>query len=201
MRGLCPECDKLKKDTVIDAYEGKFGVRTAGRQTTVVGGERVRVDATGKLAAKQSLPGIPRLLLPSDQRVFVFENPAEEQLTLSWEALPRVSKYRLMISDKEMFTEVRHDAERTDTSAVIGQLQPGTYHWRVAGIDASGAAGRFSASRGFRVSSQRVRDLTDQEPPRLEVTEFVQVGGMVIVKTLKAFVQFGIILGSIIPLI
>jgi len=176
--------DKVKKNTVFDAYEGKFGVQTSGRKTVVEGGERIKVDAAGKLAAKQSLPGIPRLLLPSDQRVFVFQNPAKEQVTLSWEGLPRVSKYRLMISDKEMFTETRYDAERAGTSAVIGQLEPGSYHWRVAGVDATGAAGRFSSTRGFRVTSQRVRDLTDQEPPRLEVTEFVQVGGMIIVNGL-----------------
>lgn len=176
--------DKDKRDTVFDAYTGEFGVATSGRKTTVHGGERIRVDAMGMLAAKQSLPGVPRLLLPSDQRVFVFENPAEAQLTLSWEPLPNIENYRLMISDKEMFTSTRYDAVRTGTSATIGQLEPGNYHWRVAAIDGSDTEGRASTTRGFKIASQRVRDLTDREPPRLEVTEFVQVGGMVIVNGL-----------------
>ena len=57
----------------------------------------------------------------------------------------------------------------------------GSYHWKVAAISKNGAAGPFSASRRFRVSSQRIRDRSDVDPPKLELTEFVLIGQMVII--------------------
>ena len=42
-------------------------------------------------------------------------------------------------------------------------------------------AGPFSSMRRFRVSSEKIRDRSDTEPPELEITEFVPIGMMVIV--------------------
>ncbi len=173
--------DNGTKTSVVDVFGGRIALETAGRTATVDAGQRVRADAAGQLSAKETLPGVPRLLLPSDQRVFVFEEPSREQLVLTWEELPRVERYRLIIGDKPLFTEPLYDAERNGNQAVIEGLSPGSYHWKVAGISNAGALGPFATSRGFRISSQRVRDRTDNEPPRLEITEFVPIGQMVII--------------------
>jgi hypothetical protein len=173
--------DKNDESSVVDVFGGAVKLTGSTRQATVQAGERVRAGADGKLSAKETLPGVPRLLLPSDQRVFVFEDPLKEKVSLNWEELPRVASYRLMISDKQLFTEVLYDANRTGTKAVIDGLSEGAYHWRVAALSKSGVLGPFSQPRRFRVSSQRIRDRTDNEPPKLQVTEFVPIGQMVII--------------------
>jgi hypothetical protein len=119
------------------------------------------------------------LLAPPDQRVFIAERP--ESIMLSWEPIRGASEYRLVISDMALFTDPLHDATRTDTTAELEGVPPGVYHWKVAAISDSGLVGQYSAPRRFRVSSQRITDRADTEPPALEITEFVQVGMMVIV--------------------
>jgi len=173
--------DRQDKTSVVDVFGGRVELKTPSRQATVQAGERVRATADGRLSAKESLPGVPRLLLPSDQRVFVFEEPGQEKITLSWETLSKAGAYRLMIADKPLFTETLYDAERKGDKAVIEGLAPASYFWKVAAISKSGTPGPFSTARRFRVSSQRIRDRTDNEPPRLDVSEFVPIGQMVII--------------------
>jgi hypothetical protein len=138
-------------------------------------------SADGRLLAKEALPGVPRLLLPSDQRVFVFEDPSAEKVTLSWEELPNIQRYRLVIAAQPLFTEPLYDAKREGNKAVIEGLSSGAYHWKVAAMSRAGVPGPFSSERRFRVSSQRIRDRTDSEPPELRVLEFVPIGQMVII--------------------
>jgi hypothetical protein len=173
--------NKEQKTSVVDVFGGRVELASAGRKATVGAGERMRANSEGQLMAKEALPGVPRLLLPSDQRVFVFEDAETEKLTLSWESLPNIESYRLMISDRPLFTEPLYDDQRDGTKAVIAGLSPGAYHWRVAALSRGGVEGPFSSTRRFRVSSQRIRDRTDNEPPRLQIQEFVQIGQMVIV--------------------
>lgn len=173
--------DKQEQTSVVDVFGGRIELATDSRKATVEAGERMRATAEGRLSAKEALPGVPRLLLPSDQRVFVFEEPSSEKITVSWEELPSIDHYRLVISDKPLFTQALYDAERDGTKAIIEGLSPGAYHWKVAAISKAGAIGPFSTSRRFRVSSQRIRDRTDNEPPRLQITEFVPIGQMVII--------------------
>ena len=173
--------DREKKTAVLDVFDGQVQVATKSRTANVAAGERLRANANGTLSAKEALPGVPRLLLPSDQRVFVFDDPTAEELSLRWEGLPNVERYRLMIATKPLFTEPLYDAEREGVQAPIAGLTVGSYHWKVAAISKDGAAGPFSASRRFRVSSQRTRDRSDVDPPKLDLTEFVLIGQMVII--------------------
>jgi hypothetical protein len=173
--------DKEEKTSVVDVFGGRVALQTASRKDTIQAGERIKASAEGKLSTKEALPGVPRLLLPSDQRVFVFENPSEQNVTLTWEASDLAEQYRLMIADKPLFTKPLYDDERKDVRAVLGALAPGSYHWKVASISRAGVQGPFSSTRAFRVSSQRIRDRTDNEPPKLEITEFVHIGQLVIV--------------------
>jgi hypothetical protein len=173
--------DKEKKTAVVDVFGGRIELASSGRTATVEAGERVRASAEGRLSVKEALPGVPRLLLPSDQRVFVFEDPRQEKVTLSWEELPNVKLYQLMIADKPLFTRPLYDAERDGTKAIIDGLSPGAYHWKVAAISKAGVTGPYTQVRRFRVCSQQIRDRTDSEPPKLQVMEFVPIGQMVII--------------------
>ena len=165
--------DPEKKDSRIDVFDGRVQVASASKREELVAGEAIRANRDGRLSAKHSLPGLPRLLAPPDQRVFIAERP--ESIMLSWEPIPGASEYRLVISDMALFTDPLYDATRTDTTAELEGVPPGVYHWKVAAISDSGLVGQYSAPRRFRVSSQRITDRADTEPPALEITEFVQV--------------------------
>jgi hypothetical protein len=171
--------DPEKKDSRVDVFGGAVQVASASTKEELVAGEGIRVDRDGRLSAKMSLPGLPKLLAPPDQRVFIAEKP--ESIMLSWKPVPGAVEYRLVISDKALFTEPLYDALRRGTSAELEDVPSGAYHWKVAALSDSGAVGEYSAARRFRVSSQRIKDHGDTVPPVLEITEFVQVGQMVIV--------------------
>ena len=154
-------------------------VTSASKREELVAGEAIRATRAGKLSAKQSLPGLPRLLAPPDQRVFITER--SESIMLRWEAVSGAKEYRLVISDMALFTDPLYDATRLGTTAELAGVAPGAYHWKVAAITGAGLVGQYSAPRRFRVSSQRIKDRGDTVPPVLEITEFVQIGMMVIV--------------------
>ena len=72
-------------------------------------------------------------------------------------------------------------AEEAAVAAVIEGVSAGSYFWKVAAVSGDDSDGPFSPIRRFRVSSQRIRDRSDTEPPALEISEFVAIGTMVIV--------------------
>ncbi len=173
--------DKQQGTSAFDVFQGKIEVSTPKRKEHVVAGERVRTGDSGKLSAKELLPGVPRLISPSDQKVFAHENPGSIKVNLSWERIAGASRYDLEISDRPLFAELLYDAERRDSSALIDGVAPGDYYWRVAAISRAGVRGPFSDPRRFRVSSQKIRDREDTIPPALEITGFVAVGPMLII--------------------
>jgi len=173
--------DKENEISTVDVFDGRIEVATDTRKDTLDAGERVTARSDGVLGPKQTLPGVPRLLTPSDQRVFIFDEKGRESVTLGWEPVGGGGRYRLMISSGVLFTNSLYDAERADTTAVLGTIAPGSYFWRVAAISDSDVEGPFSAARRFRVSSQQIRDRKDNQPPKLEITEFVPIGQMVII--------------------
>ncbi len=173
--------DRQQKTSVIDVFKGTVEVETPDRREAVEAGERIRANASGQLGAKELLPGIPRLVSPSDERVFVHQNPRQLTLSLNWEEVPGAREYKLMIADQILFTNPIYDAIRKGTSAEIQGVDAGDYYWRVAAVSPGNVQGSFSAPRRFRVSSQVIRDRADTTPPEIRVTEFVQVGPMLII--------------------
>ena len=123
---------------------------------------------------------VPRLVAPSDQRVFVYEDPTKGTTDLTWEKVPGAARYHLIISDKFLFTDPLYDADREETTVVLDGVASGAYYWKVAAVSPSGVRGPFSEPRRFRVTSQKIRDREDTSPPKLEITDFVQTGPMVI---------------------
>jgi hypothetical protein len=172
--------DKETKATAVDVFQGRVQVASGGRKESVESGERLRADPSGQIQAKEVLPGVPRLLAPSDQKVFVHEDPAKASTTLSWEKVPGASRYHLVISDRFLFTEPLYEADRAETNVVIDGVRPGEYYWRVASVSSATVRGPYSETRRFRVTSQKIRDRDDTTPPNLEITENVQTGPMLI---------------------
>lgn len=172
--------DKESKATSVSVFQGRVQVAASGRKESVAAGERIRADAAGALQAKEVLPGSPRLVAPSDQKVFVHEDPASAETTLAWEKVAGAARYHLVISDRYLFTSPLYDADRDETTVVIDGIRPGEYFWKVAAFNGAGVLGPYSEARRFRVTSQKIRDREDVQGPSLELTEKVQTGPMLI---------------------
>jgi hypothetical protein len=172
--------DKQTRAASVDVFQGRVQVASAGRKESVAAGERIRASSGGVLQAKETLPGAPRLVAPSDQKVFIHEDPAAAETTLAWEKVPGASRYHLIISDRSLFASPLYEADRDDSTVVIDGIRPGEYFWKVAAISAAGVPGPYSDSRRFRVTSQKIRDREDTTGPMLELTERVQTGPMLI---------------------
>jgi hypothetical protein len=173
--------DEHKKTTEMDVFKGKIEISSPSKKESLVAGERVRATADGRLSSKEVLPGTPKLVSPRDQKVFIFEKPEDESIILTWATVPGAKSYKLTISNGSLFTAPLYDKARSDTHAVLDAVSAGEYYWRVAAITSADATGPFSPTRRFRVSSQKIRDRSDMEPPELEITELVPIGMMVIV--------------------
>lgn len=174
--------DAQKQAGSFDVFQGRVEVASPSRKESLVEGERIETLPDGRLSAKAALPAAPRLIAPSDQRVFVYDEPAKETTTLSWEKVPNADRYHLSISDRPLFTDALYDeAQHRDTSVRIDGIAPADYYWRVSAVSGSGVEGPWSGARRFRVTSQRIRDREDNVPPALEITEFVQTGAVVII--------------------
>jgi hypothetical protein len=172
--------DKESSAAAVDVFQGRVHVASGGRKENVESGERLRTDAAGQMQAKEVLPGVPRLLAPSDQKVFVHEEPEMASTSLSWERVPGATKYHLEISDRYLFTAPLYGADRAETTVMIAGVKPGEYYWRVASISPSSVRGPYSETRRFRVTVQKIRDRDDSTPPTLDITENVQSGPMLI---------------------
>lgn len=172
--------DKETRGAAFDALTGTVQLNAPDRKETLAAGERMRATSQGRLSARESLPGAPRLIAPSDQRLFVHDEPANARTTLSWEPVAGAVKYRLVISNRPLFTSPLYEADRADTSVAIDGVPPGEYFWRVAAVARSGSRGPFSEDRRFRVTSERIRDREDATAPALDITEKVQTGSMMI---------------------
>lgn len=173
--------DKADKTASFDVFGGNIEVAGPNRKEMLHAGERIRSNASGALTSKEVLPGVPRLVSPPDQRIFIYEDPASTTTRLSWEKVPGAGTYHLQISDRFLFTDSLYDAQRSETDVVIDGITPGEYYWKVSALSVSGVKGPFSQTRLFRVTTQTIRDTSDTTPPKLEVTDLVQTGAMLII--------------------
>lgn len=172
--------DKETKASAIDVFQGRVQISSAGRVERLDSGERIRADGGGELQAKEVLPGVPRLIAPADQKIFVHEDPSKAATTLAWEKLPGAARYHLVISGHLLFTAALYEADRLETTCQIEGFRPGEYYWKVASVTPAGVRGPYSVARRFRVTSQSLHDKEDTTPPILEITENVQSGPMLI---------------------
>jgi hypothetical protein len=172
--------DKESKVAAVDVFQGRVQLASGGRIERLESGERIRADALGQMQAKEVLPGVPRLVAPADQKIFVHEDPSQASTALAWEKVAGAARYHLIISDRLLFTAALYDADRAETTVQIEGIQRGEYYWKVASVSAAGVRGSFSEPWRFRVTSQNLHDREDKTPPILEITENVQSGPMLI---------------------
>jgi hypothetical protein len=172
--------NKESKAAAVDVFRGRVQISSGGRVERLESGERVRADASGTLQAKEVLPGVPRLMAPADQKIFVREDPSQASTSLAWEKTAGAARYHLVISDRALFSVPLYEADREEATVQIDGLVPGEYYWKVASVFPDGVRGSYSEPWRFRVTSQSLHDREDTTPPILEITEAVQSGPMLI---------------------
>jgi len=173
--------DKKKKSARFDSFDSTWNIRTQDREKSLGSGQTVEAFDDGQLSPVKDLPKAPRLLSPSDQKLFTFEDPSSAELTLRWEPVPGVREYRLSVSQRSLFTDPLFQGNVQETSITVEGLGERSYYWKVEAVMPDGGYGPSSPVRRFKVTGQSVRDDQDRTPPRLEVTDFLLSGPMVII--------------------
>lgn len=173
--------DQGKDAGRVTSFSGKVDVSTSEADVTMTSGETLAIDK-GVMGTVEKLPPEPRLMAPSDQKIFVYAKPKDASTTLAWEKVPEALRYHLQLSERSLFSDLLLDKGDVRRSLVeLPGLPPSAYYWRVAAVDARGRASSFSPARKFRISTTEFRDKSDRSPPVLAVQDIVQNGPYVIV--------------------
>src|SRR5262245_10287148 len=156
-------------DSDFRLFQGSGQVTTKSGQTVALAGnEAVKVDASGKAAAKVSLPGVPLLLAPSHQAEITYPNAAQATTLLVWKGVQDANSYHVMLDYSAYFNRPLVDRKGIkDSSVELRGLDVGKYYWRVAAIDRSGEEGSFSEFARFTVASAGSGGAGEGPPPPL----------------------------------
>jgi hypothetical protein len=173
--------DADTRRTRTEVQSGSAEVRTGGRTLTLKPLERMEVSGEQVVSRVKLLPA-PALLDPTDQRVFLHDDPASESTTLRWAGVGGGERYRLQIARTALFGELLLDkSDIRSTSVQIPGLQEGNYYWKVSVIDNGNVESPFSEIRKFKVASSRESHTDDSTPPPLDVVDFLPSGHLVII--------------------
>jgi hypothetical protein len=173
--------DAKTRKTRTEVQSGSAEVQTGGRTMTLKPLERMEVSGEQVVSRVKLLPA-PTLLDPTDQRVFLHDDPAAESTTLRWAKVAGGERYRLQIARTALFGELLLDkSDIRSTSVQIPGLQEGNYYWKVSAIDTGKVESHFSEIRKFKVASSRERRTDDSTPPSLDVVDFLPSGHLVII--------------------
>ena len=173
--------DAETHNTRTEVQSGSAEVETAGKTLTLKPLERVEVSHDQVVSRVKLLPA-PALLDPSDQRMYLRQNPSMETTTLRWSKVQGGDRYRLQIARTALFGDLLLDKSDIRSSSVqIPGLQENNYYWRVSAIDAGNIESPFSETRKFRIAGQAEHPTDDTTPPPLEVVDFLPSGHLVII--------------------
>lgn len=156
-------------DSDFRLFQGSGQVTTKSGQTLALGNnEAVKVDASGKAAAKVTLPGVPVLLAPSHQAEITYPNAAQATTLLVWKGVTDATAYHVMLDYSAYFNRPLVDRKGIrDSSVELRGLDVGKYYWRVAAIDRNGEEGSFSDFARFTVASAGGSGTGEGPPPPL----------------------------------
>lgn len=173
--------NRANEQGTVTLNAGQIEVASGEKQVKMSSGEMVSVDK-GVMGSVEKLPAAPRLLVPSDQKIFVYTTPKDASTTLAWEKVPEASSYHLQLSERSLFGDLLLDKKDVRTSTVeLPGLPASSYYWRVATLDAAGHTSAFTAGRKFRITTgEELRDQNDKSPPLLVIQDFILNGAIVI---------------------
>jgi len=172
--------DRVNEQGSVTLNTGQIEVASGEAAVKMSSGERVSVEK-GVMGSVERLPPAPRLLVPSDQKIFISAAPKDVSTTLAWEKVPEAARYHLQLSERSLFGELLLDKSDVRGSTVeLPGLPASSYYWRVATLDAAGRASAFTSVRKFRITTGELRDQNDKTPPLLVIQDFILSGSTVI---------------------
>ncbi len=146
--------DVERRVTEIAAFRGQVDVTAKnGERRQIKELEKVTQEGD-RLSATQKLPEAPALLEPGDNLELSIDTTPD--VTLTWEPVKGASRYALQVSTNRLFVDNVIDVDdRRQPRARVGLRGEGSFVWRVAAFDSSGAMGPWSLYNRFRVTSQQ----------------------------------------------
>lgn len=174
--------DKDRGESSFDLYKGSLEVLTSAERMNLRESEKISVAKNGSISEKKSIPYPPEIISPADQKIFVYTKYKEATTNLIWEKTPLCKTFHLMISNLPLFSNPIVNKMDLKTNYVeLPGLPPQSYYWKVSCYNEEGVEGKFSETRKFRIVSSQFRDKSDTIPPKIEISDFLQTGPLVIV--------------------
>jgi hypothetical protein len=132
--------------TGVRIFRGQGEAQTRGGQRIALASNQgVNVDAAGAAGATVNLPTVPELTAPPNHTEVAYPDLAQGVTLLVWNAVPGASGYRVMVDFSPGFARPLYDRQGVRaTQMELRALDAGSYYWKVAAVDASGAEGGFS---------------------------------------------------------
>ena len=132
--------------TGLRIFSGRGEAQTKGGQRIALASNQgVNVDAGGAAGATLNLPTIPALTAPPNQTEVAYPDLAQGVTLLVWSAVHGASGYRVMVDFSPGFARPLYDRQGVrNTQMELRALEAGSYYWRVAAVDSTGAEGGFS---------------------------------------------------------
>ncbi len=157
-------------DSNFRLFQGETQIITsAGQKLALQANEAVKVDASGKPAAKVALPGLPVLLAPAHQAEITYANAAKATTLLVWKGVPEAAAYHVMVDYSAYFNRPFVDSKHQGTSVELRSLDVGKYYWRVAAVDRNNVEGSFSDFARFTIASSEGGGRGEGPPPPLQI--------------------------------
>jgi hypothetical protein len=149
------------RTSTISVYHGSVDLVAGGRRIRVGASQYVKVDSTSVMSAPQPLPDAPGLTAPGHESRYDYRE-LPPQVRFAWDPVAGAESYRLVVSRTPDFHKVLLDRQVPGTSFTLGNLQEGSYSWRVSVFHA-GVEGPPSEPRMVRIARHA-------SPPALQVT-------------------------------
>ncbi len=138
----------------IRVSRGGVESNVGGEKTNIQEGEFAAIN-NGKIASKENLLQSPKILAPTAQDSVQALSSGNADVTFRWQK-PNgaIQSYHLQVSKSPFFvadTLVFERTSLTDSTFTVGNLAPGTYHWQVRAVAASGQISDWSEKIRFTV--------------------------------------------------
>jgi len=165
--------------TGVRIFRGAGEAQTrSGQRITLATNEGVKVDAGGAAGQKLALPTVPQLTAPSNLAEIAYPDLSQGITLLLWGAVSGSTGYRVVIDFTPTFARPLYDRQgHRPTQMELRGLDPGSYYWKVAAVDANGVEGSFSAPWRFTLSKAPAG-----EPPPLSVDSLELKGNVLHVR-------------------
>ncbi len=168
--------DRETAGSIQVAQSGATGLRifSGASQTQTRSGQRIAlasnqgltVDAGGAAGALVNLPTVPLLTAPPNQTEVAYPDLAQGVTLLVWNSVAGATGYRVMVDFSPGFARPLYDRQGVrNTQLELRALDAGSYYWKVAAVDASGAEGGFSDL--WRFALTKAAQSTAAPPPLL----------------------------------